>query len=183
LAEKHLNAQVNPNRLALFDLSSSWVTGTHCPLAARGHSRDAKKGWPQIEYGLLTDPGGRPVAVRVVAGNTADPTAFTGAAVRERFGLKQMVMAGDRGMITSARIEALPRWPPTPGPCRSGVLGWAASTLARSRSSRVISVLRSRMYAVEPCTIDARIVGAIGFALAGAARSRPTSSAGDFPPR
>jgi len=93
----------------LFDLSSSWVTGTHCPLAARGYSRDGKKGLPQIEYGLLTDPDGRPVAVRVVAGNTADPTAFIGAvtAVRERFGLTQMVMVGDRGMITSARIEAL----------------------------------------------------------------------------
>jgi len=109
LAAKHLNSEVNPARLALFDLSSSWVTGTHCPLAARGYSRDGKKGLPQIEYGLLTDPDGRPVAVRVVAGNTADPTAFTGAvaAVRERFGLKQMVMVGDRGMITSARIEAL----------------------------------------------------------------------------
>jgi len=109
LAAKHLNVQVNPTRLALFDLSSSWMTGTHCPLAARGYSRDGKKGLPQIEYGLLTDPDGRPVAVRVVAGNTADPTAFTGAvtAVRERFGLKQMVMVGDRGMITSARIEAL----------------------------------------------------------------------------
>jgi len=109
LAARHLNAQVNPARLALFDLSSSWVTGTHCPLAARGYSRDGKKGLPQIEYGLLTDPDGRPVAVRVVAGNTADPTAFIGAvtAVRERFGLEQMVMVGDRGMITSARIEAL----------------------------------------------------------------------------
>jgi len=109
LAARHLNAQVNPARLALFDLSSSWVTGTHCPLAARGYSRDGKKGLPQIEYGLLTDPDGRPVAVRVVAGNTADPTAFTGAvtAVRERFGLIQMVLVGDRGMITSARIEAL----------------------------------------------------------------------------
>jgi len=109
LAARHLNAQVNPARLALFDLSCSWVTGTHCPLAARGYSRDGKKGLPQIEYGLLTDPDGRPVAVRVVAGNTADPTAFIGAvtAVRERFGLEQMVMVGDRGMITSARIEAL----------------------------------------------------------------------------
>jgi len=109
LAGKHLNTRVNPARLALFDLSCSWVTGTHCPLAARGYSRDGKKGLPQIEYGLLTDPDGRPVAVRVVAGNTADPTAFIGAvtAVRERFGLTQMVMVGDRGMITSARIEAL----------------------------------------------------------------------------
>ena len=63
--------------MALFDLSSSWVTGRCCELAARGYSRDGKKGCAQIEYGLLTDPAGRPVAVRVFAGNTADPTAFT----------------------------------------------------------------------------------------------------------
>src|SRR5664280_1730427 len=88
LADRHLSAPVNPDRLALFDLSSSWMTGSHCPLAARGYSRDGKKGLPQIEYGLLTDPVGRPVAVRVVAGNTADPTAFAHLAtdVRDRFG-------------------------------------------------------------------------------------------------
>jgi DDE family transposase len=109
LVEKHLSIQANPDRLALFDLSSSWVTGRCCPLAARGYSRDGKKGLPQIEYGLLTDPAGRPVAVRVLPGNTADPTAFTGivTAVRDTFGLGEMVMVGDRGMITSARIEAL----------------------------------------------------------------------------
>jgi hypothetical protein len=109
LAARHLDTAANPNRLALFDLSSSWVTGRCCSLAARGYSRDGKKGLPQIEYGLLTDPLGRPVAVRVVAGNTADPTAFTGivSAVRDTFGLKEMVMVGDRGMITSARIDAL----------------------------------------------------------------------------
>lgn len=110
LAARHLsNEQVNPDRLALFDLSSSWVTGRHCPLAARGYSRDGKKGLPQIEYGLLTDPVGRPVAVQVVTGNTADPTAFTGIVkqVRDTFGLGQLVMVGDRGMITRARIDAL----------------------------------------------------------------------------
>ncbi len=109
LARRHLDTAVNPDRLALFDLSSSWVTGRHCPLAARGYSRDGKKGLPQIEYGLLTDPAGRPVAVKVLAGNTADPTAFTGIVgqVRDTFGLTQMVMVGDRGMITNARIEAL----------------------------------------------------------------------------
>jgi len=109
LAARHLNPEANPARMALFDLSSSWVTGRHCPLAARGYSRDGKKGLPQIEYGLLTDPAGRPVAVRVFAGNTADPTAFTEAVhtVRDKFGLQQMVMVGDRGMITSARITAL----------------------------------------------------------------------------
>ena len=109
LVRAHLTGPGNPDRLALFDLSSSWVTGSHCPLAARGYSRDGKKGLPQIEYGLLTDPEGRPVAVRVFPGNTADPTAFTTIAtdVRTTFGLHDMVMVGDRGMITSARIEHL----------------------------------------------------------------------------
>jgi hypothetical protein len=109
LARRHLAPEVNPSRMALFDLSSSWVEGSQCPLAARGYSRDGKKGKAQIEYGLLTDPAGRPVAVRVFPGNTADPTAFVQAVevVRTKFGLTQMVMVGDRGMITSARIEAL----------------------------------------------------------------------------
>jgi Transposase DDE domain len=109
LVRTHLAGPGNPDRLALFDLSSSWVTGRCCPLAARGYSRDGKKGLPQIEYGLLTDPVGRPVAVRVFPGNTADPAAFTTivAAVKDTFALKDMVMVGDRGMITSARVEAL----------------------------------------------------------------------------
>ena len=109
LARRHLGPEPNPSRMALFDLSSSWLEGTHCPLAARGYSRDGKKGNLQIEYGLLTDPEGRPVAVRVFPGNTGDPAAFTAIAdvVRKKFGLAKMVMVGDRGMITSARIQAL----------------------------------------------------------------------------
>jgi Transposase DDE domain len=109
LAVRHLAPDANPSRMALFDLSSSWVEGTQCPLAARGYSRDGRKGKAQIEYGLLTDPVGRPVAVRVFAGNTADPTAFVQAVtvVKDKFGLTDLVMVGDRGMITSARIDAL----------------------------------------------------------------------------
>ena len=109
LARRYLRPEANPARMALFDLSSSWLEGTQCPLAARGYSRDGKKGKLQIEYGLLTDPAGRPVAVRVFPGNTGDPAAFTEivTVVREKFGLAQMVMVGDRGMITSARIRAL----------------------------------------------------------------------------
>jgi len=109
LARRHLAPAVNPSKMALFDLSSSWLEGRHCPLAARGYSRDGKKGKLQIEYGLLTDPEGRPVAVRVFPGNTGDPAAFTAivTVVRKTFGLKDMVMVGDRGMITSARIDAL----------------------------------------------------------------------------
>jgi Transposase DDE domain len=105
LAARHLAE----GGIAMFDLSSSWVEGSHCELAAYGYSRDGKRGKPQIEYGLLTDKHGRPVAVRVFAGNTADPRAFPEAveAVRGNFGLKQMIMVGDRGMITSARIKDL----------------------------------------------------------------------------
>jgi Transposase DDE domain len=105
LARRHLRG----GGIAMFDLSSSWVEGTHGELAARGYSRDGKKGRAQIEYGLLTDPEGRPVAIRVFKGNTADPTAFTGAVdvVRDKFGLDDLVMVGDRGMITSARVRAL----------------------------------------------------------------------------
>jgi Transposase DDE domain len=109
LARRHLAPEANPSRMALFDLSSSWLEGTHCPLGARGYSRDGKKGNVQIEYGLLTDPEGRPVAVRVLEGNTADPAAFTVilGTVHREFGLKKMVMVGDRGMITTARIDAI----------------------------------------------------------------------------
>jgi hypothetical protein len=113
LARRHLHA----GGIAMFDLSSSWVEGTHNQLAAFGHSRDGKRGKPQIEYGLLTDPKGRPVAVRVSAGNTADPTAFTQAVevVRGSFDLHQLVLVGDRGMITKARIDALKERNDDPG--------------------------------------------------------------------
>jgi len=109
LAAKHLAPEVNPGRMALFDLTSAWVTGRCCELAARGYSRDGKKGCEQIEYGVLTDPAGRPVAVRVFAGNTADPVAFSGLVpvIRDELGIQQLVLVGDRGMITSARIDAL----------------------------------------------------------------------------
>jgi hypothetical protein len=109
LARRHLAPAANPARMALFDLSSSWLEGSQCPLGARGYSRDGKKGKLQIEYGLLTDPDGRPAAVRVFPGATGDPAAFTSivAVLREKFGLRDMVLVGDRGMITSARIAAL----------------------------------------------------------------------------
>jgi hypothetical protein len=105
LAKRHLSE----GGRAMFDLSSSWMEGSRCELAARGYSRDGKKGKLQIEYGLLTDPDGRPVAIRVFPGNTADPTAFIEAVevVRGKFGLRELTLIGDRGMITSARIAAL----------------------------------------------------------------------------
>ncbi len=116
--------------MALFDLSSSWLEGRCCPLAARGYSRDGKKGRLQIEYGLLTDPAGRPVAVRVFPGNTGDPAAFTKITevVRDKFGLAQMVMVGDRGMITSARIRALNQR--EDGTARPDAYGWITALRA-----------------------------------------------------
>jgi hypothetical protein len=109
LAAKHLAESVNPGRMALFDLTSSWVTGRCCELAARGYSRDGKKGCEQIEYGVLTDPDGRPVAVRVLAGNTDDPTAFSQIVqvIKDKLGIQRLVLVGDRGMITGARIDKL----------------------------------------------------------------------------
>jgi len=127
LARRHLGDETtNPHRMALFDLSSSWMEGRQCPLAARGYSRDGKKGKLQIEYGLLADPAGRPVAVRVFEGNTGDPTAFVEAVttVRDTFKLRHMVMVGDRGMITNARIDALKQLP--------AEQGWAWLTCLRA---------------------------------------------------
>jgi hypothetical protein len=109
LADTHLGPQANPSRMALFDLTSAWVTGRHCELAARGYSRDGKKGCEQIEYGVLTDPQGRPVAVRVFPGNTGDPDAFTEIVkvVKDKLSITELVLVGDRGMITTARIDKL----------------------------------------------------------------------------
>jgi len=130
LARRHLGPEPNPSKMALFDLSSSWMEGSHCPLAARGYSRDGKKGKLQIEYGLLTDPAGRPVAVRVLPGSTGDPGAFTAIVdvVRDKFGLAQMVMAGDRGMITSARIRAMNQV--EDGTQRADAYGWITALRA-----------------------------------------------------
>jgi hypothetical protein len=105
LARRHLR----PGGTAMYDLSSSWMEGTCCALAAFGYSRDGKRGRMQIEYGLLTDPEGRPVGIDLFKGSTADAIAFKTAVdkAREDFGLKELVFVGDRGMITKTRIEDL----------------------------------------------------------------------------
>ena len=130
LAAQHLGPAANPSRMALFDLTSSWVTGRCCELAAYGYSRDGKKGLPQIEYGVLTDPAGRPVAVRVVPGDTADPVAFSDIVevIRDRFGLTRLVLIGDRGMITSARIDALRKL--NDNPDTATAFGWITALRA-----------------------------------------------------
>lgn len=105
LAARHLR----PGGMALFDLSSTWMEGKTCPLTRFGHSRDGKRGLPQIEFGLLGDAVGRPIAIRVFEGNTSDSRSFLEAisTVREQFGLTNLTMVGDRGMITQARIDDL----------------------------------------------------------------------------
>ncbi|HEY0014751.1 MAG TPA: IS1634 family transposase [Longimicrobium sp.] len=104
LAAKHLR----DGTLLLYDVSSTYLEGRHCPLAAHGYSRDGKPGKMQIVFGLLTTPEGCPVAVEVFAGNTADPATLASAVAkaRERFGLKGVVWVADRGLLTNARIEA-----------------------------------------------------------------------------
>lgn len=103
LAKKHLE----DGSLILYDLSSSFYTGTHCPLAKFGYNRDGKNGYPQIVYGLLCNAEGCPVAVEVFEGNTSDSKTLTSQVdkVRKRFGLKRVIMVGDRGMITTKRIK------------------------------------------------------------------------------
>ncbi len=105
LAARHLQA----GGLVLYDLTSSYFEGITCPLAAFGHDRDGKKGKLQVNYGLLTDARGCPVAVSVFKGNTGDPPTLLPEVqrVRERFGIEQLVMVGDRGMISQTQITAL----------------------------------------------------------------------------
>ena len=103
LARQHLVGST----LVLYDLTSTWLTGRCCELAARGHSRDGKRDDPQIVFGLVCTAEGCPISVEVFKGNTADP-ATVGAQVvklKERFGIERIAWAGDRGMLTSARIE------------------------------------------------------------------------------
>jgi len=106
--EKQLaKLQLQEGTMVLYDLTSTYFEGRHCPLAKLGHSRDNKSGTPQIVFGLLTNSLGCPVAVEVFEGNTSDPktVATQVSKLRERFGLKRVVLVGDRGMITSARIR------------------------------------------------------------------------------
>jgi transposase len=102
LARRHLSN----GTLVLYDVSSSYMQGRCCPLAKRGYSRDGKRGTLQIVYGLLCAPDGCPVAIEVFDGNTADPKTLTPQIekLKQRFHLKRVVLVGDRGMITAARI-------------------------------------------------------------------------------
>ncbi|MEO8381576.1 MAG: IS1634 family transposase [Acidobacteriota bacterium] len=105
LAARHLKN----GGLVLYDLTSSYFEGTKCPVAALGYNRDGKSGKLQVNYGLLTDPRGRPVAVSVFEGNTGDPKTFVPQVekLQKTFGIEQLVMVGDRGMISQKQINEL----------------------------------------------------------------------------
>jgi len=105
---------------ALYDVSSSYYEGRHCPLAKFGHNRDGKRDLPIIVYGLLTDHEGRPIGLEVYPGNTGDPTTVPDqvAKLRERFALQRVVLVGDRGMLTRTQIDNLQEHPG---------LGWIAA--------------------------------------------------------
>lgn len=109
LAARHLS----DGGLVLYDLSSSYFEGTTCPLAKLGHNRDGRKGLLQVNYGLLTDARGCPVAISVHEGNVADSTTFLPEVqrLRESFGLEHLVMVGDRGMIGHSSIAELREMP------------------------------------------------------------------------
>jgi transposase len=103
LAKRHLSERT----MVLYDVTSTYFEGRRCPLARMGHSRDGRRDRPQIVFGLLTDNEGCPVAVEVFEGNTGDPKTLATQVekIRHRFGLEKVVIVGDRGLITQARIE------------------------------------------------------------------------------
>ena len=105
LADRHLQA----GGRVLYDLSSSYFEGEHCPLAARGYSRDQKKGKLQVNYGLLTDDRGCPIAISAFPGNTSDPQTLLPQVERLQsvFNLKSVVLVGDRGMISQKQVDEL----------------------------------------------------------------------------
>ena len=121
LARRHLSGAT----LLLYDVSSTYLEGRCCPLAAFGHSRDGKPSKQQLVFGLLCAADGCPIAVELFAGNTADPrtVATQVAKVRQRFGLQSVALVGDRGMLTTARLRA---------DLEPAGLGWIAALKADS---------------------------------------------------
>jgi transposase len=103
LAQRHLQE----GSLVLYDVTSTYYTGTHCPLAKFGYSRDRKRGFPQVVFGLLCNREGCPVAVEVFEGNTADPKTLATQIekLRIQFELTRLIVVGDRGLLTEARIR------------------------------------------------------------------------------
>src|SRR3954465_7702023 len=144
LANRHLR----DGTLVLYDVSSSYLEGRCCPLAQRGYSRDGKKGTLQIVYGLLCAPDGCPVAIEVFDGNTGDPSTLAPQIekLKQRFGLTHVVLVGDRGMITEARITA---------DIQSAGLDWISAL----RAPAIKDLLNSD--AIQPGLFDQRDMAAI----------------------
>src|SRR3954467_356207 len=144
LANRHLR----DGTLVLYDVSSSYLEGRCCPLAKRGYSRDGKKGTLQIVYGLLCAPDGCPVAIEVFDGNTGDPSTLAPQIekLKQRFGLTHVVLVGDRGMITEARITA---------DIQSAGLDWISAL----RAPAIKDLLNSD--AIQPGLFDQRDMAAI----------------------
>ena len=144
LAKRHLRN----GTLVLYDVSSSYMEGRCCPLAKRGFNRDGKKGKLQIVYGLLCAPDGCPVAIEVFAGNTADPMTLAAQIekLKQRFHLTHVVLVGDRGMITEARITA---------DIQSAGLDWITAL----RGPAIKDLLNSD--AIQPSLFDQRDMAAI----------------------
>ena len=138
LARRHLGQDAS----VLYDLSSSFYYGTHCPLAKFGHDRD-KKGLRIIAYGVLANARGCPVAMQVYAGNTADPRTVADQAkkLRDRFGLERAVLVGDRGCIMQAQIKTLREHPG---------LGWIGAL----RSTAIRKLLDQKV--IQPSLFDQR---------------------------
>jgi hypothetical protein len=144
LAKRHLRN----GTLVLYDVSSSYLEGRCCPLAKRGYNRDGKKGKLQIVYGLLCAPDGCPVAIEVFAGNTADPMTLAAQIekLKQRFHLTHVVLVGDRGMITEARITA---------DIQSAGLDWITALRGPAIKDRLNSD------AIQPSLFDQRDMAAI----------------------
>ena len=140
LARQHLAGST----LVLYDLTSTWLTGRCCELAARGHSRDGKRDDPQIVFGLICTAAGCPIAVEVFPGNTGDPATVAAQVckLRTRFGIEHIAWAGDRGMLTSARIEQV---------LRPQGMDWISSLRASQ-----IAQLAAEHGPLQPSLFDAR---------------------------
>jgi len=140
LARKHLAGSM----LVLYDLTSTWVTGDCCELAARGYSRDGKRDDPQIVFGLVCTPEGCPVAVEVFAGNTADPATVAAQVekLKDRYGIGKIAWVGDRGMLTQARIDTV---------LRPAGLDWVSSLRAPQ-----VSALAQEQGPFQPSLFDER---------------------------
>ncbi len=140
LARQHLAAAT----LVLYDLSSTWLTGRCCSLAAYGYSREGKRDDPQIVFGLICSAQGAPIAVQVFAGNTADPSTVAGqvSKLKQHFGIEHIAWVGDRGLLTSARIEQV---------LRPQAMDWISSLRAPQ-----IAQLAAERGAFQPSLFDER---------------------------